>query len=122
MGSRLLVYSSAAEMELQLEVQDGVQVGLQVSGLLLEPSEVSEAETEAGRLISDWWPDLKGMRQTQIACQKAALMEDLVEIWWELQAEIEIFVEFEGWRELSPESVKVLEAVIEVWLGFGLME
>lgn len=83
---------------------------------------MSEAETEAGQLISDWWPGLKGMHQTQRACQMAALMEGLAEIWWELQVGIEIFVEFEGWTELFPESAKVSEAVIEVWLGIGLMQ
>lgn len=59
-------------MVLHVGVQDGVLVGLQVLGLLLEPSEVSEA----GRLISDCWPGSGGMHQIQRACQMAAQMEE----------------------------------------------
>ncbi|GAA6074386.1 uncharacterized [Tachysurus ichikawai] len=99
------------------------QVGVRVLWLLLESSEVSEAATEAaaGRPISGCWPGSEGMRQIQRACQTAGPKKEAV-IWWELQAGIEIFVEFEGWAEDLVGSLKVLEVGIEVLLGFGLME
>lgn len=83
---------------------------------------MSEVVTAAGLLISDCWLGSAGMHQSRRACQMADLTkEDLVEIWWESRAAIEIFVEFEGWAEVLTEYVMVLEVGIEVWLWFGLM-